>query len=537
MRLLHAYGLATALVVTIVACAGTAHPAGKNGAHQVSFDLAQVPTWSAADLEYFLHGSMGTEVVPERVLTAFRAVYPDLFPGQDLAAFGLITGAGDLPVGMTRRPVPHLGSLPSLGINCAACHTTEVQPQDGAPPVRLLGTTGHFDAEAFFGAVTAAELRTADPTNMAAFLRASLRAADPGGANAALPKLDAALAQQKDEIAKAIAADPAGSKGIGPGELHKLTAADLAIDRTGVEAGPDLAALARAHLRLFHNMRVALHIPDQLPAALPPASGPGRNDAFGLLAASLFQAPTDYAPVKYGLCWNAGARPWVHWDANTRSPLGRNILAALGLGAPLLGRRAVLDLALVQRQTTLTDVIQPPRWPWAVDRDAASRGARVYNENCAQCHNGPETDARLCEPARIGTDPRRASGFDAAHAELFDQFFQELQLEGFTAPAEPPIRSTGKYLAPGLAGVWARSPYLHNGAVRTLAELLAPPSMRSRTFHRGSRVYDREQLGFVDDGTYVLDTTTPGNGNGGHDYGTALATAERRDLLEFLKTL
>src|SRR5437868_8909850 len=38
---------------------------------------------SAEDLDFFLHGSMSTEVVPERVLRAFIKIYPDLFPASD----------------------------------------------------------------------------------------------------------------------------------------------------------------------------------------------------------------------------------------------------------------------------------------------------------------------------------------------------------------------------------------------------------------------------------------------------------------------
>ena len=53
-------------------------------------EMAQVPTWSQQDLDFFLHGSMSTEVVPETVLRAFIRTYPDLFPSQDLSHFGLI---------------------------------------------------------------------------------------------------------------------------------------------------------------------------------------------------------------------------------------------------------------------------------------------------------------------------------------------------------------------------------------------------------------------------------------------------------------
>src|SRR3982751_6113613 len=50
----------------------------------------QAPTWSQNDLSFFLHGSMGTEVFPERMLRAFIKTYPDLFPSKDLTHQGLI---------------------------------------------------------------------------------------------------------------------------------------------------------------------------------------------------------------------------------------------------------------------------------------------------------------------------------------------------------------------------------------------------------------------------------------------------------------
>src|SRR5213078_2672445 len=136
----------------------------------------------------------------------------------------------------------------------------------------------------------------------------------------------------------------------------------------------NLAALAGSMLKLFHNIRAAPHIPDQPPEKLPPPSGPGRNDAFGLLSAVLFGTPEPYAPVKYGLVWNVEKRHWVHWDGNTQSPIGRNLLASLGLGAPLNGTHGDLDFARVKRQTDLSENIRPPRYPFAVDTMLAKRG-------------------------------------------------------------------------------------------------------------------------------------------------------------------
>ncbi len=70
-----------------------------------------------------------------------------------------------------------------------------------------------------------------------------------------------------------------------------------------------------------------------------------------------------------------------------------------------------------------------------------------------------------------------------------------------------------------------------------MAELLTPPNERPKSFHRGSRVYDTTQMGFTDEGPYVFDTAGPGNANTGHDYGTTLGAAQKRDLMEYLKSL
>jgi len=441
------WAAAVALVaLTAVACTtsgGRPAPAARPASDLLS---AQVPAWSAADRQFFLHGSMSAEMVPERVLRAFVATSPDLFARADLTSFGLIADpAFGWPVGISRRPVAHLGGLPSLGINCAACHVAELTPAAGGAPVRVLGAIAHFDAEAFFGALTVATFRTADPTAMLPFLRAYLAAA-PGGDDAnAQARLTAAWRRQEPAIVAVIAADPAGAAGAGPGGLQALTAADLALDRARLERDDDLVPLVRATLRLMHNVRAGLHIPDQIPSALPPPSGPGRNDAFGLLALSLFGAPQPYSPVKYGIVWNLADRRWVHWDGNTQSPIGRNVLASLGLGAPLVGKRGALDYALVKRQTDLSEGIRAPRWPFAVDAAAAARGRATYQARCAGCHDGQESDARLHAAMDVGTDPTRANLFTPELAQRFNAFLAEVQIEGLAAPASPGLRSTGKY--------------------------------------------------------------------------------------------
>src|SRR4029077_18332443 len=70
--------------------------------------LAQAPNWSNDDLKFFLHGSMGTEVVPEAVLRAFIKTYPDLFPTRDFSHLGLIADSEfGWPIGFSRTNVKH----------------------------------------------------------------------------------------------------------------------------------------------------------------------------------------------------------------------------------------------------------------------------------------------------------------------------------------------------------------------------------------------------------------------------------------------
>lgn len=504
---------------------------------------AQVPTWSADDMQFFLHGSMSTEVVPENVLKAFRATYPDLLPGRDFSAFGIIAVPGnDLPIGFSRREVPHLGGLRSLGINCASCHVAQVVPAGGGEPLRVLGVTSHFDPEAFFGAVIAATFQTADLANMMAFLKNYLAACDPQAPGATRATLAAELGRQSQVIAAIIASHRAEERTIPPETLLDLDAAALTLDRRSLDQSRELAPIVRAQLRLFHNMRAALHVPHQPlpPAQAPPRSGPGRNNAFGTLSFALFGEPAAYGPAKFGLCWNLKQRTWVHWDGNTRSPIVRNLAASLGLGAPLVGKRAVLDYAGVERHTKLSEEILPPRYPWAIDAEMAERGRVVFEAACAVCHVHPqaEEDARLVALKEVGTDPTRAHIVTEQQAQLYNTLFAELELPGYQPPAEPPVRSTLKYVAVDLAGVWARSPYLHNGSVRTMRDLLMPAPKRAKKFRRGTIAYDEANMGYVDDGAYVLDTAAPGNSNAGHEYGTSgLSDEQKRELIEYLKSL
>jgi len=115
-----------------------------------------------------------------------------------------------------------------------------------------------------------------------------------------------------------------------------------------------------------------------------------------------------------------------------------------------------------------------------------------------------------------------------------------------------PFESLRAYKGRSLNGIWATAPYLHNGSVPTLYDLLLPASAkendppemeyRPEKFRVGSRELDTKKVGFKHGESeyegFLFDTAAPSNSNAGHEYGTrAMTPKDRWDLVEFLKSL
>ena len=113
------------------------------------------------------------------------------------------------------------------------------------------------------------------------------------------------------------------------------------------------------------------------------------------------------------------------------------------------------------------------------------------------------------------------------------------------------LQATMAYKARPLNGVWATAPFLHNGSIPTLYELLSPKAERRETFWTGNREFDPIRVGYVSDkakGLFKFKTSKPGNLNIGHEFtgdgsslgagviGRGLNANERYALVEFLKT-
>jgi hypothetical protein len=303
------------------------------------------------------------------------------------------------------------------------------------------------------------------------------------------------------------------------------------------------------------------------------------------------------APVSYPFLWDTPNLDWVQWNGASHNPLARNIGEVLGVfadlnlsGPPseLFNTSANLPnlVELEERVKTL----KPPAWPedllGPIDRDLAEKGKVHYQAlGCVKCH----ADSRpypMTEPnplgrtlieihmtplQEIGTDPRTALNFlqrsarpgifaeqlgdgpvpvamllAASTRKVIAVQFDKLHLSEAERlryldrreDKTPTPQHLASYKARPLAGVWSTAPYLHNGSVPNLYELLLPPARRSRVFQVGDRTFDPDKVGLVSDqGGSEFRADLPGNSNAGHEYGVEASDEQRLELLEYLKTL
>lgn len=194
--------------------------------------------------------------------------------------------------------------------------------------------------------------------------------------------------------------------------------------------------------------------------------------------------------------------------------------------------------------------LEPPDYPFPVNEALAQRGRSVFERNCARCHGtyGPDGayPNRVVALDRVGTDPEYARRAYEESDRFMEWFNRSWYGEVSTALPAP------GYIAPPLDGAWATAPFLHNGSVPTI-EALLDSGKRPTYWTRRSALpsFDPDALGWeydeLDHGKEgasdlerrkrIYDTTLTGYSNGGHTFGDNLTEAQRRAVLEYLKTL
>ena len=471
-------------------------------------------------VKQFKYGSTGGDRlagIPVGIWDALPKLCRKYFPGEGWQSLGFIYEDGmSRPIGTSLRR--SLG-FERIFLNCAACHVGTYRAQPSDKPVVVVGM----------------------PANhlQLGLLEKSLT--------------DCALDERFNPWQVIQAAEDSGAK-------YSLFDR-LVLQYVAVPAMRELLIFARFRFRFLDN---------------EPESGPGRFDTFNP-AKALLNWPLDLVPqremigiVDFPSIWNQGQREgmWLHWDGNNNSVEERNRSAAFGTGAvpTTLDRDSLRVIA-----EWLRTQAKPPPWPFSIDQARAARGKPLYESFCAACHgkNGKDfTGARVgkVEPiAHIRTDPCRLDNYTHALAAEQGNLYS-----GFPDLRFRHFRKTDGYANMPLDGIWLRAPYLHNGSVPTLRDLLEPAAKRPAFFYRGYDVIDREKVGFVSNlpaekgvaffryETRCIENcaaepparTPPednvcvpgkwaGNSNAGHEgkeYGTDLSPEDKDAIVEYLKT-
>jgi processive rubber oxygenase RoxA-like protein len=455
-------------------------------------------------VDHFKYGSIGSEpgvsllrpiggvLPPYAVFTALPSICRDRLPGG-YASLGFIYEAGrDLPIGISRRTRQ---GVDHVGLNCAVCHTGTIRDTPASPARIVPGMPAHqLDLQALVEFVLQCSL-----DNRVTVDAIRGRLSDRGGSS---------LFQRM---------------------LLRLGF----IDRLKVQT-------------LELRNRIAPILGDAVPRW-----GSGRVDTFNPYKAIQFNWPLDRLPASeligasdFPSLWNQQPREGLqlHWDGDNDSVDERNLSAGLGAGITPV----TVDHAAIKRVRDWIWTLRPPEYPYSIDRALADRGAAIYQQACLQCHGdhrfreGQRTGTYLgqvVKASEIGTDRHRLDSYtDAFAANQYGLF-----------PSSPyrfrRFRKTDGYANHPLDGIWARAPYLHNGSVPTLRDLLEDPERRPAVFYRGYDVYDPVRVGFMTNVAeesgrryFRYDTAVPGNSNAGHTYGTKLPEEAKRAVVEYLKT-
>ncbi len=435
---------------------------------------------------HFKYGSIGSEAragIPYWIWVVLPDVFPEHLPdgsGEGYERFGFIyeeQAPRGRPIGTSYREDP----IPKVGLNCAVCHTGLVQDPGQGEPRAILGMPANqFDLQQYLRFLFAV---------------------------AGDSRFDA------DNLIPAIK-DVNPDFGWFRSQFYRL----IVIPRTREEL------LDEEHMFAWMDAF--------------PAFGPGRVDTFNPYRFNIFEMEGDDPHVgtaDFQPLWNQALKEgmWLHWDGNNDSVMERNRSAAIGAGAS----PESLDTASLDRTADWIATLQPPAFPDShIDDGLARLGAGIYAQRCAACHSfDGELVGTVADLGEIGTDPERVESFTAELAE-------QMNTLGSGRPWRfSRFRATNGYANMPLDGIWLRAPYLHNGSVPTLRDLLAPPESRPKVFYRGLPAYDYENVGFVSSGAvaersgFRFDTTERGNGNQGHLYGIDLDEEEKKALIEYLK--
>ena len=562
--------------------------------------VPQGPSWNNSLRSQFYTQDQGARIMPISWMRALTLPNGDGFLDDALARYGYLPMPGrdeaDLPVGFTTNGS---GAQMAVGMTCSACHTREIAVS--GTQYRIDGGPGIVDFQAFLRDLDNAVLDVL--TSDAAFQTFAEKVLGANPDPAAVSALKASVeiwSNRFHTLVDRSLPTPSWAPG-------RLDAVSMIFNRlAGLDLGeesddyliPDNIAVADAPTRYPFLWNAAKQDFTQWPGFA--ANG---NDLLGLSRnlGEVYGVFGDFRPVPQtrglfdrdyithnsanweGLkaleswIWDIGAPqwPWALDDALVTQ--GQEIfglstanggciechgkkrgafrsLSHSTFATPILDVGTDIRECQILTRTVQTGVLDGSKIPIvgktlgaeapAFDVLANSViGAIVQNALSLRS----EADMDRLETA-LESD---ADNFENDVLKDFDDLRDAFPVEGDaralltpSPEAETATETPCKYEARVLDGIWAAAPYLHNGSVPTLADLLKAPADRPASFTPGPE-YDIDNVGMATSQTVfdqVITTTgcddlASGNSRCGHDYGTSLSDTQKRALLEYLKSI
>ena len=539
--------------------------------------------WSPAESNQFYFTPQGSQIIPYDWFLALEqadsaAPFRD---NQNILKYRYLAqnpgplNPDGLPVGFVAdRGVGRVW----LGMTCAACHTNEIHL--GGTAYRVDGAPTLGDIQGFLSAMISAMRQTlGDPSKFDRFATKVLGAHD-SSANRA--RLQAQLASSiKTRVGYNLrnfpGYDPTLSIQPAPSRFGRLDAVDSIINevyRLAVkDPSPDTPTVGAKTANA--------------PVSYPFLWDTPQHDVVEWLGIAKNGGVLDVLTLSR----NVGEVIGVFSDVAI--PDDPSLLS--------LGYASSVKISALTDLENLLKTLWSPQWPDSfpkIDQAAAAKGAALYRANlggsksCKDCHALIDrTDPNRKVVAVMGatnTDPQASNNFftrtgssgkleganvnfvpftakipaiadantmlsNVVTGTILGNFKQappdELNQLSFGAPhaagLAPHVAPAAQYKGRPLDGIWATAPYLHNGSVPNLDALLRPAAQRPKSFSVGVREFDPLLVGFKTDVAgfpkFMVNETngTPiiGNSNIGHEFGAGLTDEERRQLVEYLKTL
>jgi hypothetical protein len=551
--------------------------------------------WSPDDRQTFYTTSQGSHMMPYLWFKALRRLDADApFGGDQLQRYGYLPNDKSdknpegLPVGFVID-----GDTPTgfLGMTCAACHTAQIEYQVGAATqqLRIDGAPATANFQLFLTELTAAAKATVeDPARFQSFARTVLGSRfSTTRANALKTDFGNWYKQFSGFMDKSLPASPWG-----PGRLdafsmifNRVAAKDL-----GIDANFKVADAPVSYPFLWNASR---QDKTQWNGGVPNglfihALGRNTGEVFGVFA--------DFSPKKLA----STVPPLIDYSNNSVKFAGLQLLeekiAALRPPPwPFELKQDRVDRGRVLFAANCGSCHEEQRLPqgtWLTPVKAVGTDPRMFNNAGRQSQPGLLTGAlvpvlpvsNLADPAQthdiLATTvvgalvneafplPPKLPNFNGGVWLAIRKDLSELLPESQNTPAallllNPVVRKnlrsriqselanmfkppseTPAYESRVLHGIWATAPYLHNGSVPNLWELLLPAAQRKPSFMVGSKTYDPVNVGYVtdsspfNDGNLVVGAgAEAGNSNAGHEYGANLSDDDRWALIEYLKQL